>query len=57
MKKLLLQLSIVFMALTFAGAWHVLSTQGQANAGYALIPMVFALVFIQLYRKKDREDR
>jgi len=57
MKKLLLQLSILFIAFTFAGAWQVLSTNGQANAAYALIPMVLALVFITLYRKKDRDER
>jgi len=43
MKKLLLVLSIVFIALTFVGAIFVLTSNGTANAGYAVIPMVIAL--------------
>lgn len=43
MKKLLLVLSIVFLVLTFVGAIFVLTSNGTANAGYAVIPMVIAL--------------
>ena len=50
MKKLLLILSIVFIILTFAGAIFVLTSNGTANAGYTVIPMVFALASMAGYR-------
>lgn len=43
MKRLLLLLSILLIILTFAGAVFVLASNGAANAGYAVIPMVMAL--------------
>lgn len=50
MKKLLLVLSIVFSILTFAGAIFVLTSNGTANAGYAVIPMLLALACSSGYR-------
>lgn len=50
-KKIALALSVVFIILTFAGAGYVFLDNGKANAGYACIPMVFALVSISFYRK------
>ncbi len=50
MKKLLLILSIVFIILTFAGAIFVLTSNGTANAGYAVIPLVIALACLSGYR-------
>ena len=56
MKKILLILSIVFILLTFVGAIYVLTSNGTANAGYAIIPMVFALTCLASYRTyKDKE--
>lgn len=52
MKKITLALSIIFIILTFIGAGYVLFNDGKANAGYAVIPMVFALSSIAFYRKK-----
>lgn len=43
MKKISLIFSIVFLAFTFLGAGYVLYTGGRAQAGYAVIPMIFAL--------------
>ena len=43
MKKLLLILSIVFNILAIAGAVYVLTSNGTANAGYAVIPMVIGI--------------
>lgn len=51
MKKLGLILSIVFLALTLAGAGYVLHHRGTVSAGYAVVPMVFALAGLLLYRK------
>jgi len=50
-KKILLILSALFIFLTFAGAGYVLLHGGKVSAGYACVPMVFALVFLSLYRK------
>lgn len=51
MKKLTLILSILFIILTFAGAGYVLANHGQVSAGFACVPMVFALISIFSYRK------
>jgi len=51
MKRALLMLSILFVILTFCGVGYVLSTGGQANAGYSVVPMVIAIAFIAAYRK------
>lgn len=50
MKRFLFILSLVFTVLTFVGAGYVLYTDGQANAGYAVIPLVVALVCISGYK-------
>ena len=50
MKRGLLAVSFFFMILTFIGIGYVLSTNGQANAGYAIIPMLLALVSLTAYR-------
>lgn len=52
MKKAAFILSIIFIFLTFLGAGYVLLNHGTVNAGYALIPMVFALASIAFYRQK-----
>ena len=50
MKKVLLVLSIIFVVLTIAGGIYVISSKGEVNAGYAAIPMVFALASLAGYR-------
>lgn len=50
MKRLLLLLSILLIILTFAGAVFVLASNGVANAGYAVIPMVMALACFAGYK-------
>ena len=52
MKKAALTLSIIFTILTFVGARYVLYNGGKANAGYAVVPMIFALVSTTFYRSK-----
>lgn len=51
MKIVALILSIIFTILTFFGAGYVLYHGGKVNAGYAVVPMVFALASIAFYRK------
>ena len=46
MKKIMFTLSVLFVVLTFVGAGYVLYNAGSVNAGYAVIPMVLALVCI-----------
>jgi len=50
MKKILLFLSFIFIILAFAGAFYVLATNGKANAGHAVVPMVIALACMSGYR-------
>jgi len=52
MKKVALALSIIFIILTFVGAGYIIYNGGKVNAGYAVVPMVFALVSITFYRNK-----
>lgn len=57
MKKLLLILSIVFNVLAIAGGIYVLTSNGTANAGYAVIPMVIGLSCLTghtAYKKKEK---
>ncbi len=52
MKKTTLVLSIIFIILTFIGTGYVLYNKGQVNAGYAIIPLLFALSSIAFYRNR-----
>lgn len=36
--------------ITFVGAGYVLMNHGQVNAGSAVVPMVFAMAFLGIYR-------
>ena len=50
-KKLALILNVIFIALTFIGAGYILLNGGKVNAGYACVPMFFALISMSFYRK------
>ena len=52
-KKLALVLSVIFIILTFIGAGYVLLNGGKVNAGYACVPMVFALISISFIESKS----
>lgn len=56
MKRILFVLSLIFTVLTFVGAGYVLYTDGQANAGYAVIPLAMALACISGYRTFKKEN-
>lgn len=43
--KIYFILLVIFTILTFAGAIYVISNDGEPNAGYAVVPMMFGLVF------------
>ncbi|NBJ94802.1 hypothetical protein D5281_20030 [bacterium 1xD42-62] len=57
MKKILLILSIIFILLTFVGAIYVLTSNGTANPGYAVIPMVIALTCLSGYRTYKNKEK
>ena len=50
-KKMLLVTTFVFIVLTLFGVGYVLINHGTVSAGYAVVPMVFGIVFGQWYRK------
>lgn len=52
MKKLSLILGIIFMILTFVGGGYVLMNHGQVSAGYAIVPMLWCMIFLGFYRHK-----
>ena len=57
MKKLLLALSIMFVILTFIGAFYVLINKGTVNAGYAVVPMVIALACSSSYKSFKNNEK
>ena len=52
MKRIVLILGIVFLVLTFVGGAYVLINHGQVNAGYAVIPGLWCVIFFGVYRSK-----
>ena len=46
-----LLLGLLCSAATFAGMTYVLVSGGAKSPGYAVIPMIFAVTFLQLWNK------
>jgi len=57
MKKVLLLLSVLFTALTFVGAFYVISNGGRPNAGHAAVPMVMAIACMQWYKAFKNKEK
>ena len=55
--KIYFILLVIFTVLTFAGAIYVISNGGEPNAGYACVPMVFALAFSGLLRNEINKKK
>ena len=53
--KIYFILLVIFTILTFAGAIFVIKNNGEPNAGYACVPMAFALAFSGLFHKTRNE--
>ena len=53
-KRVFLILYALFGVLTFAGAGYVLYNKGIVNAGYAVVPMLFGIIFGMLYRNSKK---
>lgn len=50
--------TFVFFILTLIGAGYVFLNKGEVNAGYAVIPSVFCIIFVQssiAERKKNKK--
>jgi len=56
MKLLSKVLGIVFGVLTICGVAYVIYNDGTVSAGYAVIPMLFSLNFINIYRVCKKRD-
>ena len=56
MKKAMVVLTLLFMALTFIGAFYVISNGGRPNAGYAAVPMVLAIACMQWYKAIKKKE-
>ena len=56
-KNLFLYVSILFSLLAIIGGIYVLYTAGEANAGYAVIPMVFAVSASSVYHTIGNRDK
>lgn len=52
MKRVSFIASIIFILLTFAGAGYVLYKHGSVNAGFAVVPSIFALASVSFYLRK-----
>lgn len=53
--KIYLVLMVIFTILTFIGAGYVIINDGKVNAGYAVIPMVFGVVFSGLFQQTNKK--
>ncbi len=51
-KRMALILGIVFLVLTFAGGFYVIDNHGEVNAGYAVIPGLWAMICFGYSRNK-----
>ncbi|MCM1100186.1 MAG: hypothetical protein NC079_00445 [Clostridium sp.] len=54
-KKVALILGTIFLTLTFIGGSYVLINHGQVNAGYAVVPGIWALICFGYYRSGKRD--
>lgn len=50
-------LAIFFTILTICGAVYIFYTGGKANAGFAVIPMLFSLIFSNRARSSDKSKQ
>ncbi len=52
--KIFKVLMTVFLILTFIGAGYVFYKDGNANAGFAVIPSMFCIISSSLYRNSKK---
>lgn len=54
MKKAALISGIVFLVLAFTGGGYVLMNHGQVNAGYTVVPGIWAMICFGYYRSRKQ---
>jgi len=54
-KRIYLILYIIFLIITFISAGYVIYTKGQTNPGFAIVSMLFGLIFAGLYRDAKKK--
>lgn len=55
MKQIVLIFGVIFLILTFIGGGYVLINHGQVNAGYAVVPGIWAMICFGFYRSRKRD--
>lgn len=53
-RNIFLILQMVCIVLTLIGAGYVFFNHGEPNAGYTVVPMLFALIFGMLFRNSQK---
>lgn len=56
-EKIYLTLTTIFVLLTLIAVAYILAKEGEINAGYALIPCLFSVIFSQLCIKEKEKTR
>lgn len=56
-EKIFKLLTFLFMILTFIGVSYVLMNRGKVNAGFAVIPSLFCIVFSQLTISEKKKNK
>lgn len=56
-EKIYLTLTTIFVLLTLIMSGYILAKEGEINAGYALIPSLFSIIFSQLCIKEKNKTR
>lgn len=56
-EKIYLTLTTIFVLLTLIMSGYILAKEGEINAGYALIPSLFSIVFSQLCIKEKNKTK
>lgn len=56
-EKIYLILTTIFVILTLAATGYILAKEGKVNAGYSLIPCLFAIIFSDLCIKERNKNK
>ena len=55
MKKIAFILGIIFLFLTSIGCGYVIINHGLVNAGYAVVPGLWCMIFFSFYRRRKHD--
>lgn len=57
MKKAAFIMGILFLILTFIGGVYVIINHGEVNAGYAVVPCLWAMICLGYSRKAPEKEK